>query len=60
MVSQPPDIYGQSLGRAKSGRRLSFPELNRADWFKIAGARKVLKGQANFLDRLLDRLAQRK
>ena len=44
----------------KSGRRQSFPELDRADWFTIAEARKrILKGQVNFLDRLLARLAQR-
>ena len=37
----------------KSGRRQSFPELDRAEWLGIAEARaKILKGQAVFLDRL--------
>ena len=39
----------------RSGRRQSFPELDRASWFSIAEARlKILKGQAVFLDRLLE------
>ena len=39
----------------RSGRRQSFPELDRASWFGIAEARlKILKGQAVFLDRLLE------
>lgn len=38
----------------KSGRRQSFPELDRASWFAIAEARqKILKGQAIFLEHLL-------
>jgi predicted NUDIX family NTP pyrophosphohydrolase len=38
----------------KSGRRQSFPELDRAGWFAVAEARqKILKGQAIFLERLL-------
>ena len=41
----------------RSGRRQSFPELDRASWFGIAEARlKILKGQAVFLDRLLEAL----
>jgi predicted NUDIX family NTP pyrophosphohydrolase len=43
----------------RSGRRQSFPEIDRADWFNIADARlKILKGQAIFIDRLLAALAQ--
>ena len=39
----------------RSGRRQSFPELDRASWFSVAEARlKILKGQAVFLDYLLD------
>jgi predicted NUDIX family NTP pyrophosphohydrolase len=38
----------------KSGRRSSFPEVDRAEWFSIADARrKILSGQTPFLDRLL-------
>jgi predicted NUDIX family NTP pyrophosphohydrolase len=37
----------------RSGRRQSFPELDRAEWFDLAEARpKILKGQAIFLARL--------
>jgi predicted NUDIX family NTP pyrophosphohydrolase len=44
----------------RSGRRQSFPELDRADWFDIDEARaKVLKGQAVFLARLLEALKDR-
>ena len=38
----------------KSGRRAEFPEVDRAAWYPIDEARrKILKGQAPFLDRLL-------
>ena len=38
----------------KSGRRQSFPEIDRAGWFAIDAARdKILPGQAVFLDRLV-------
>jgi predicted NUDIX family NTP pyrophosphohydrolase len=38
----------------RSGRRQSFPELDRASWFQISDARKkILKGPAVFIDRLL-------
>jgi predicted NUDIX family NTP pyrophosphohydrolase len=38
----------------KSGRRRSFPEVDRAAWFSIADAKvKILKGQLPFLDELL-------
>lgn len=38
----------------KSGRRQSFPEVDRAEWFTIDTARsKLVKGQIAFLDRLL-------
>jgi predicted NUDIX family NTP pyrophosphohydrolase len=41
----------------KSGRRQAFPELDRARWFQISEARqKILKGQAVFIDRLLQQL----
>jgi predicted NUDIX family NTP pyrophosphohydrolase len=39
----------------RSGRIQHFPELDRAAWFSIADARRsILKGQAVFLDRLID------
>jgi len=38
----------------RSGRRQSFPEVDRADWFSPAEARrKILPGQREFIDRLL-------
>ena len=38
----------------RSGRRESFPEIDRAEWFSISAARqKILPGQAVFLNRLL-------
>ena len=38
----------------RSGRRQSFPEVDRADWFDIDFARtKILSGQLELLDRLL-------
>ena len=38
----------------KSGRRQSFPEVDRAQWFSPAEARgKILKGQSEFISRLL-------
>jgi predicted NUDIX family NTP pyrophosphohydrolase len=41
----------------KSGRRQSFPEVDRAQWFAPDQARtKILPGQAPFIDRLLERL----
>ena len=43
----------------RSGRRQSFPEIDRAAWFGIAEARlKILKGQAAFLDHLLETLGR--
>ena len=43
----------------RSGRRQSFPEIDRASWFGVAEARlKILKGQAVFLDRLLEILGR--
>lgn len=40
-----------------SGRRTSFPEVDRAEWFTLGVARqKILKGQSIFLDRLEDML----
>ncbi|MDT7656181.1 MAG: hypothetical protein QOF38_896 [Pseudonocardiales bacterium] len=38
----------------RSGRLRSFPEIDRAEWFDTGTARrKLAKGQAEFLDRLL-------
>jgi predicted NUDIX family NTP pyrophosphohydrolase len=38
----------------KSGRRRSFPEVDRAQWFGADDARKkILPGQAPFIDRLM-------
>ena len=43
----------------RSGQRQSFPEIDRASWFGIAEARlKILKGQAVFLDQLLETLGR--
>jgi predicted NUDIX family NTP pyrophosphohydrolase len=43
----------------RTGRRQSFPELDRASRFGIAEARlKILKGQAVFLDSLLEILGR--
>ncbi len=42
----------------RSGRRQTFPELDRAAWFRIEEARtRILKGQVVFLDRLLDAIS---
>jgi predicted NUDIX family NTP pyrophosphohydrolase len=39
----------------KTGRKQSFPEVDRAQWFTLAEAReKILPGQAPFIDRLRD------
>ncbi len=44
----------------KSGRRRSFPEIDRADWFSLDEARdKLLKGQLLFLDLLARQLRAR-
>jgi predicted NUDIX family NTP pyrophosphohydrolase len=38
----------------KSGRRQSFPEVDRAAWFAVGEARKkILPAQADFIDRLV-------
>jgi predicted NUDIX family NTP pyrophosphohydrolase len=43
----------------KSGRRQSFPEVDRAAWFTLDEAcEKILPGQRPFIDRLLERLGQ--
>jgi predicted NUDIX family NTP pyrophosphohydrolase len=42
----------------RSGRRASFPEVDRAEWFEFAQARERLNpAQAEFVDRLADILA---
>ena len=44
----------------KSGRHASFPEVDRAAWFRLDAARqKILKGQTGFLDELETKLARR-
>ena len=41
----------------KSGKMAEFPEVDRAGWFSIEEARlKILKGQAPFLERLIELL----
>ena len=41
----------------KSGRQREFPEVDKAAWFDVETARrKILKGQAPFLDQLLVKL----
>jgi predicted NUDIX family NTP pyrophosphohydrolase len=41
----------------KSGRKQQFPEVDRAEWFIPADARrKILVGQVEFIDRLLARI----
>ena len=43
----------------KSGREVEFPEVDRADWFDLEGARrKLLPAQGEFLDRLLEHLGR--
>jgi predicted NUDIX family NTP pyrophosphohydrolase len=43
----------------KSGRRQSFPEVDRAEWFAPEQARgKILAGQRPFIDRLLAQLGE--
>lgn len=42
----------------RSGKKASFPEVDRAAWFPLDQAReKILKGQIGFLDRLLEILS---
>jgi predicted NUDIX family NTP pyrophosphohydrolase len=41
----------------RSGTMASFPEIDRVAWFALAEARRrILSGQVDLLDRLLDRL----
>jgi predicted NUDIX family NTP pyrophosphohydrolase len=41
----------------RSGTQQEFPEVDRAEWFDLQGAReKILAAQAEFLDRLLEHL----
>ncbi|MFN8017469.1 MAG: NUDIX domain-containing protein [Acidimicrobiales bacterium] len=43
----------------RSGRRQSFPEVDRAEWFDLATARrKLLQGQVSLLDRLAEALGE--
>jgi predicted NUDIX family NTP pyrophosphohydrolase len=42
----------------RSGRRQSFPEIDRAEWFPLARAReKLIEAQVAFLDRLEERVS---
>jgi predicted NUDIX family NTP pyrophosphohydrolase len=44
-----------------SGKELQFPEIDRGEWFNLETARKrILKGQAGFLDELSHILSDRK
>jgi predicted NUDIX family NTP pyrophosphohydrolase len=41
----------------RSGRSAEFPEIDRAEWFGVDAAReKLVAAQADFIDRLLERL----
>jgi predicted NUDIX family NTP pyrophosphohydrolase len=41
----------------KSGRLESFPEVDRAEWVPLEGAReRLVRAQADFIDRLLDHI----
>jgi predicted NUDIX family NTP pyrophosphohydrolase len=43
----------------KSGTKKPFPEVDRAEWFSLGEARrKILPGQAGFIDRLAARVGQ--
>jgi predicted NUDIX family NTP pyrophosphohydrolase len=43
----------------RSGREVEFPEVDRAGWFDLEGARrKLLPAQHEFLDRLLEHLGR--
>jgi predicted NUDIX family NTP pyrophosphohydrolase len=43
----------------RSGREAEFPEVDRAGWFDLEGARrKLLPAQGEFLDRLLEHLGR--
>ncbi|HEX8664901.1 MAG TPA: NUDIX domain-containing protein [Beijerinckiaceae bacterium] len=45
----------------RSGRRRTYPEVDRAGWFLLEEARdKLLPGQRVFLDRLVERLAAKR
>ena len=44
----------------KSGRTAEFPEIDRAEWFTLDGARtQINSAQAEFLDRLVQSLSER-
>ena len=41
----------------KSGKKKVFPEVDRAEWFKVDDARgKILRGQLEFIERLVARV----
>jgi predicted NUDIX family NTP pyrophosphohydrolase len=44
----------------RGGRKRSFPEVDRAEWFSPDAAReKILAGQRPFIDRLIDTIRER-
>jgi predicted NUDIX family NTP pyrophosphohydrolase len=57
----PAALAGNSFSMEwppRSGNQKDFPEVDRAEWFDPAAAReKILPAQAEFLDRLLERLS---
>ena len=45
----------------RSGKKKRFPEVDRAEWFDLAEARrKILRGQVEFIERLLARVQEGK
>ena len=53
-----PGVFEMEWPR-KSGRRQSFPEIDRAAWFSLEEARvKILESQREFIDRLLALIAK--
>ena len=58
-VDQPVSNEFEMEWPPRSGRRQSFPEVDRAQWVSAATARqKLVKGQVTFVDRLIDHLAE--
>jgi predicted NUDIX family NTP pyrophosphohydrolase len=57
-ASQITSIAFEMEWPPRSGRRASFPEVDRAEWFVLDEARRrILEAQAPFLDRLVAHLA---
>lgn len=57
----PADLVSNSFSLEwppKSGRLQEFPEVDRAQWFDLSGAREMIhKGQIGFLDEFEERLS---